>query len=432
MDVRGISRATVTCDLDRNQDPHRIGRALREHGTRDSINAEDSNARSEILVCVILMKTILVECRLPNSTSRIGEVADMAKTLDYEVVDEVVQNREQVDGAYCVGTGKITEIEHLVREKSIGAIIFTRSLSSGQVFRIQKRLGDKVKVIDRNILIIEVFEKRAATSEAKQQIELARLRYTFSWGRESVRMKGIVGEQMGRGGPGNYPYQALEAMARKRISKIEDQLRRSRDKKEILRENRRETGFPIVALTGYTQSGKTTFFNRVTSESKSTGLGPFTTLSTCARKVTYPSKDKIQAEFIIIDSIGLIEDIHPTLLKAFHTTLGEIVNSDLILLFVDANDDLPTIVRKVTVAAKIIKEKAPSIPIVVCANKIDLTMNEHLNEVTELLKNHFGFHVIEISSKTGEKLDTLLETIHDAITKSGPSKPPSRNHTRKR
>jgi GTP-binding protein HflX len=373
------------------------------------------------------MKTMLVECKLPDSQSRMDEVADMAKTLDYEVVEEVVQNRERVDGAYCVGTGKITEIEHLVEEKSIKAIIFTRTLSSGQVFRIQKRLGEQVKVIDRNLLILEVFEKRAATSEAKQQIELARLRYTFSRGRESIRTRGIVGEQMGRGGPGNYPYEAYEAMARKRISKIEDQLRRSRGKKETLRENRRETGFPIVALTGYTQSGKTTFFNRVASESKSTGLGPFTTLSTCARKVTYPSKGKMQAEFIIIDSIGLIEDLHPTLLKAFHTTLGEIADSDLILLFVDANDDLPTITRKVEVAKKIIKEKAPDIPIIVCANKIDLTMNEHLKQVTELLRSMYGFHVREMSSKTGDKLDTLLEAVHDAITKSRGSALPNRN-----
>ena len=77
------------------------------------------------------MNTMLVECRLPSSPSRMGEVADMAKTLDYEVVETIVQNRERVDGAYCVGTGKITEIEHLVEEKSIKAIIFTRSLSSG-------------------------------------------------------------------------------------------------------------------------------------------------------------------------------------------------------------------------------------------------------------------------------------------------------------
>lgn len=342
----------------------------------------------------------------------------MAKTLDYGVIEEVVQNRKKVDGGYCVGRGKIAEIEQLVRQKSIKAIIFTQSLSSGQIFRIQKSLGDQIKIIDRNLLILEVFEKRAATSEAKQQIELAKLRYTFSWGRESIRMRGIVGEQMGRGGPGDYPYQAYEAMARKRISKIEDQLRRSRERKETLRENRREIGSPIVALTGYTQSGKTTFFNLVASESKSTGLGPFTTLSTCARKVTRHSKYKTQTEFIIIDSIGLIEDIHPTLLNAFHTTLSEIANSDLILLFVDASDNLSAITRKIRAAKAIIKEKAPGIPVIVCVNKTDLTSNEHLKEVTELLTNSQGFCVRQISSKTGDGLDTLLDAVQDAITKS--------------
>lgn len=367
----------------------------------------------------MFMKTMLVECRLPNSSSKMGEVADMAKTLNYEVVEEVVQKRERVDGAYCVGRGKIAEIEHLVKEKSVKAIIFTCSLSSGQVFRIQKRLGDQVKVIDRNILILEVFDERAATSEAKQQIELAKLRYTFSWGRESVRMRGIVGEQMWGGGPGDYPYRAYEAMARKRIRKITKQLRRSRDKKEILRENRREIGFPIVALTGYTQSGKTTFFNLVASESKSTGLGPFTTLSTCARKVTRHSEYKTQTEFIITDSIGLIEDIHPTLLNAFHTTLSEIANSDLILLFVDGSDNLREIIRKIRAAKTIIKEKAPDIPVIVCVNKTDLTTNEHIKEVIELLTKSHGFHVREISSKTGDGVDRLLEAIEDAIMKSG-------------
>ncbi|MFH0849003.1 MAG: GTPase HflX [archaeon] len=367
---------------------------------------------------MVCMKTVLVECRLPNSNSRIDEATDMAKTLDYEVVEEVVQNRDKIDGAYYVGTGKIAEIEHLAKEKGIDAVIFTSSLSSGQVFRIQKRLGEKVKIIDRNLLILEVFERRAATSEAKKQIELAKLRYTFSWGRESVRAKGIFGEQMGRGGPGNYPYQAYEAMARKRISKIEKQLRQSRERKETLRENRRESGFPIVALTGHTQSGKTTFFNRVASESKNTGLGPFTTLSTCARRVTYSSKDKKQIEFIVIDSIGFIEDIHPTLLNAFHTTFGEIANSDLILLFVDASDDLPTVIRKVTAAETIIKEKAPGIPVIICVNKIDLATNEHLKEVTERLKNVHETSVREISSKTGDNLSALLDDVYGMLSKS--------------
>jgi GTP-binding protein HflX len=128
-------------------------------------------------------------------------------------------------------------------------VIFTQQLSAGQIFRIGKKLGDAVRVLDRNLLILEVFDKRSATTDAKLQIELARLRYTFSWGRESVRMRGIVSEQMGRGGPGRYPYQVYESMARKRISKIEQDLRKIRSKKAHLREHRGKAGFRTVALT---------------------------------------------------------------------------------------------------------------------------------------------------------------------------------------
>ena len=150
-----------------------------------------------------------------------------------------------------------------VENESIEALIFTRELSAGQMFRIKKKIGGQVNVLDRNLLILEIFEKRAATTETKLQIALARLRYTFSWGRESIRMQGIVSEQMGRGGPGQYPYEAYEAMSRKRISKIEQELREIRSKKAHLREHRGKAGFQTVALTGYTQSGKTTLFNRV-------------------------------------------------------------------------------------------------------------------------------------------------------------------------
>ena len=150
------------------------------------------------------------------------------------MVGQVTQRRESVDSSYCVGEGKLQEIVRTVENESIEALIFTRELSAGQMFRIKKKIGGQVKVLDRNLLILEIFEKRAATTETKLQIALARLRYTFSWGRESIRMQGIVSEQMGRGGPGQYPYEAYEAMSRERISRVEQELRRIRTKKANL------------------------------------------------------------------------------------------------------------------------------------------------------------------------------------------------------
>jgi len=367
------------------------------------------------------LKALLVELILPRSKPRIDEVSDIAKAAGYDVVGQVTQHRDSVDSAYCVGKGKIDEIEETIKADSIEAVIFTRQLSAGQVFRIKRKLGD-VRVLDRNLLILEVFEKRCATTEARLQIALARLRYTFSWGRESVRMRGIASEQMGRGGPGQYPYEVYEAMSRKRISKIEGELRDIRSKSSRLREHRGKAGFRIVALTGYTQSGKTTLFNRLASESKEIGLGPFTTLSTFARKISTQTTGNFEDSFIMIDSIGFIEDLSPLLLSAFHTTLNELANSDLVLLFVDGSDDLATVIRKVTASHEIMNKEIHGVPILICINKVDLATREHLDKVlAETRKIFERDEIIEISSKTGANLPNLLQRISEKLAPTVPA-----------
>jgi len=367
------------------------------------------------------LKALLVELILPRSKPRIDEMSDIAKAAGYDVVGQVTQHRDSVDSAYCVGKGKIDEIEETIKADSIEAVIFTRQLSAGQVFRIKRKLGD-VRVLDRNLLILEVFEKRCATTEARLQIALARLRYTFSWGRESVRMHGITSEQMGRGGPGQYPYEVYEAMSRKRISKIEGELRDIRSKSSRLREHRGKAGFRIVALTGYTQSGKTTLFNRLASESKEIGLGPFTTLSTFARKISTQTTGNFEDSFIMIDSIGFIEDLSPLLLSAFHTTLNELANSDLVLLFVDGSDDLATVIRKVTASHEIMNKEIHGVPILICINKVDLATREHLDKVlAETRKIFERDEIIEISSKTGANLPNLLQRISEKLAPTVPA-----------
>lgn len=363
------------------------------------------------------LKTLLVECLTPKSKPRTDEMSDIAKAAGYDVVGEVVQHREAVDGAYCIGAGKLDEISKRIGKDSIEVLIFTRQLSAGQLFRIKKKVGEGVRVLDRNLLILEVFEKRATTTESKLQIALAKLRYTFSWGRESIRMRGFASEQMGRGGPGQYPYEVYEALSRKRISKIERELRETRSKHAGLREQRGKAGFRTVALTGYTQSGKTTLFNKVASESKETGMGPFTTLSTLARKVSMPSKDVHTKSFILIDSIGFIEDLNPILLKAFHTTLNELANSDLILLFVDGSDSIQISRRKLSASHEAMEKEISGVPIIICINKVDIAPREHLDEVIEETRRIFGaVEIVEISSKTGENVPNLLQKIAEKLS----------------
>jgi GTP-binding protein HflX len=351
---------------------------------------------------------MVVEVKLPAIPSRIDEVVAMADSVGYDVVDQMVQRRNSIDHSYTVGSGKLQEVRKVVEEKHIELLIFANTLSSAHVFNIQQKIGNDVKVIDRNLLILELFGRRAMTSEAKLQIQLAHLKYTFSWGRQFLRLTGILGEQVGWSGPGEYPFQDYERAAKKRISSIEEKLAKIGGKKDLLRKRRHELGFPIVALAGYTQSGKTTFFNMITRENKSTGLGPFTTLSTCARRARVDSG----VEFILVDSIGFIDDLHKIIVDAFNATLSEIANAEAILVFVDVSDDLKTLERKLSASDKILRQINALGSIMIAANKIDLVTPEILEKVVETIVKHFpGVHVASISAKNGENLNQLMREV---------------------
>jgi len=335
----------------------------------------------------------------------------MAESIGYEVVGTLIQKRKSVHHSYTIGPGRLKDLKSLVEDEHADTVIFANPLTSSHVFNLTQHLGGDVRVIDRNLLILEVFDKRAFTNEAKLQIRLAKLKYTLSWGREFIKLRGIMGEQLGWMGPGDYPYQEYYRAARNRISRIEDELEDIYKKKMLKRDRRRELGFPIVALAGYTQAGKTSFFNLVAHEEKVVGLGPFTTLTTFARKAT-TGPEEGGLEFILIDSIGFIEDMHPIILKAFHATLGELATADLVLLFIDASDEPFPLERKVRACSQILREVDVTSPIIICANKIDKISPEQLEQAEATIRKYFlNEEITPLSVKTGQGVDTLLRGI---------------------
>ena len=351
---------------------------------------------------------------MPSLPPRAEEAKAMAENIGYDVVEVMIQKRNSDHHSYFIGPGKVEELKEIVDSHEVETVIFANTLPSSQVFKIQQRLGGEVRVIDRNLLILEVFDKRAMTKEAKLQIKLAKLKYTLSWGREFIKLRGIMGEQVGWMGPGDYPFQEYTRAARNRISRLESQLRELDRKKEITRGRRRELGFPIVALAGHTQAGKTTLFNRLASESKKVGLGPFTTLSTFARKIRVEASRN--AEFLLIDSIGFIEDMHPTIVKAFTATFGEIAHSDVILLFVDASEETHTIIRRCSSMNKILREIGTDGDIIVCANKIDLIEPREVERALDVIRAGFiGTKIVAISARTGENLTELFTAVMASI-----------------
>jgi GTP-binding protein HflX len=339
----------------------------------------------------------------------------MAENIGYTVVGTLVQKRKSVHHSYTIGPGRLGDLKNLVDDNEADTVIFANPLTSSHVFKLTQHLGGEVRVIDRNLLILEVFDRRAFTNEAKLQIRLAKLKYTLSWGREFIKLKGIMGEQLGWMGPGNYPYQEYYRASRNRISRIESELEDIYKKKMLKRDRRHELGFPIVALAGYTQAGKTSFFNLVAHEDKTVGLGPFTTLSTFARKA-YTGTNPSSMEFIVIDSIGFIEDMHPIILKAFHATLGELATADLVLLFVDVSDDRFPLERKIRSCAQILREVDITTPTIICANKMDLANPGQLEDAEAKIRNYFvSEDLVPVSVKTGENLERLLALVESRL-----------------
>ena len=361
------------------------------------------------------MRAVIVELKLPAFPPLAEETRTMAENIGYEVGGTLIQRRKSVHHSYTIGPGRLGDLKRLVEETEADTVIFANPLKSSHVFKLTQYLGGEVRVIDRNLLILEVFDKRAFTNEAKLQIRLAKLKYTLSWGREFIKLRGIMGEQLGWMGPGDYPYQDYYRAARNRISRIENELDDIYKKKMLKRDRRRELGFPIVALAGYTQAGKTTFFNLVTHEDKTVGLGPFTTLGTFARRADM-NRDPDSPEFILIDSIGFIEDMHPIILKAFHATLGELATADLVLLFVDASDTEFPLERKIRACSQILREIDITSPSIVCANKMDLVSSEQLEESISIIRKYFITEdIVPASIKTGQNLDKVLGLVSSKL-----------------
>jgi GTP-binding protein HflX len=361
------------------------------------------------------LRAVIAELKVPAFPSLADETRMMAESIGYEVVGTLIQKRKSVHHSYTIGPGRLKDLKRLVEDEHADTVIFSNPLTSSHVFNLTQHLGGEVRVIDRNLLILEVFDKRAFTNEAKLQIRLAKLKYTLSWGREFIKLRGIMGEQLGWMGPGDYPYQEYYRAARNRISRIESELEDVYKKKMLKRDHRRELGFPIVALAGYTQAGKTSFFNLVAHEEKNVGLGPFTTLTTFARRAAADPADS-SSDFIIVDSIGFIEDMHPIILKAFHATLGELATADLVLLFVDSTDDEFPLERKVRSCSQILREVDITAPIIICANKIDDVSPEQLEASRAIIRKYFsGEEIIPVSVKSGQNVDILLSAIRNKL-----------------
>lgn len=302
----------------------------------------------------------------------------MAESAEYTVVGKIEQVREP-DSRYQIGAGKVKELAELVREKGAQKIVFDNPLKPVQAYNLAKATG--VEAIDRFQLILEIFARRATTTEAKLQIQLARLRYELTHAKEKVRLARME-EQPGFMGLGAYEVDVYYETVKRQIQSIRKKLIKIRGKRLLHRERRTELGFSSISLAGYTNAGKSSLFNALTEEEVPVDASLFTTLSTTTRLVEFSRK-----KFLLTDTVGFIDRLPLTLIEAFRSTLEETIYSDLILLVVDMSEPISLIQKKLSICLETIERiEASGIPLITALNKIDLLSETEIQQKLQSLR----------------------------------------------
>lgn len=272
-----------------------------------------------------------------------------------------------------------------------------------QAYNLAKSTG--VEAIDRFQLILEIFTRRATTTEAKLQIQLAKLQYELAHAKERVRLA-KMGEQPGFMGLGAYEVDVYYEAVKRQVHAIRRKLKKIRGKRQLHRERRAELGFSSISLAGYTNAGKSSLFNALTEEEVPVDTTLFTTLSTTTRLVKIARK-----KFLLTDTVGFIDRLPLTLIEAFHSTLEETIYADLILLVVDISEPISTVEKKLNVCLETIERiGASGIPVITALNKIDLLREEEISMRIRALKDKAP-NPIPTSALRGTNIELLKEAI---------------------
>jgi GTP-binding protein HflX len=344
------------------------------------------------------------------------EIRDLARAADYAVAGEVTQTRTE-DPALCLGEGKADELAALVADVDAGTVVFDNQLGPYQTYNLGTKLPEGVEVVDRFKLILDIFGQRARTKKAQLQVELAELRYELPRA-EAKTSLAKRDERPGFMGLGEYD-ESREQDIKARISRISDELERIEQTEAHRREQRRESGFDLVALAGYTNAGKSTLLRRLAADvdiDENEGLHPdldataasenrlFTTLGTTTRRAEFDRRD-----VLVTDTVGFIADLPHWLVESFKSTLSEVYRADLVLLVVDVSDPIEAIREKLVTCHDTLYERNEA-PIVTVLNKIDEVDGEELREKREAL-SALAPDPVAISAKEGDNVAGLRERI---------------------
>ena len=309
--------------------------------------------------------------------------------------------------------GKIDDLKNLVTKMHPDVIVFDEVMKPSQNYNLAAEL--KIQVLDRESLILEIFESRSTSTESKMQVKLAQLRYEMSRAREKVRLS-KMGEQPGFMGIGKFEVDVYYNDIKNRMVSVRAKLQKAGKQRELHRQSRKRIGFRTISLAGYTSAGKTTLFNLITGEKKEEDSKLFTTLTTTVRKF------KLDREWVLIsDTVGFISKLPAYLIEAFKSTLEELTFTDIVIVVIDANEKNNELKKKFSSCYKTLMELGVKRQNLLFAfNKTESMSDEEILEKVKQLDLLESKNWIAISANTGkniEKLKMLIKQNFDSTTK---------------
>ena len=367
------------------------------------------NDAKEHISKAVLVGIVTRDTNAEEVEKELDELSRLLDTAGGEEFARLVQNKDTPDPRTLLGSGKIWELSELCRNNGIKLAIFDAELSPSQIRNIEDDLGGDISVIDRSMLILDIFALHATTGEGKLQVELAQLRYTaprlIGKGTELSRLGGGIGTR----GPGESKLESDRRHMKRRIVALESELEELEKNRMTMRASRDKSQIPQIAIVGYTNAGKSTLLNTLTDAGILAENKLFATLDPTTRKLKLPCGETV----LLTDTVGFIRKLPHHLVKAFKSTLDEAVYADILMIVVDAHDDEARAQLDVT-ESLLAELGAAGKPTIYVYNKCDLGISPELPSY--IANNEDPNRVVcAISAKSGEGIDTLLQNVEEII-----------------
>ncbi len=359
----------------------------------------------------IIIDVVSPNTNVPEAERNLIELKSLIKTYGSIDVGHIIQHRTKPDKDTFIGSGKVQELIEMVSNKKIDILILNAIVKPTQLFHLTEQLwtaNPDIKVWDRVDLILHIFEKHAQTTEARLQIEIAKMHHM---GPRIYGLGGTYFSRQGGGigskGVGETNIERMKRHWRTLIKKKEDELAKQLEHRKGQVDHRKELGVRHVALVGYTNAGKTALFNVLTGRNKLSEDILFATLSSTVGRLKGIGHAN---NLLVSDTIGFIQNLPPSLIQTFKSTLLDVIHADLILHIVDISDELRD--RKINVVQEIVHEiGAGKIPQILVFTKSDLLPEERWGEFEEVKKKYAAFSILFISSKEEINIKKLTNTV---------------------